>query len=421
MILAAYSFGRSCGPECLNPSSVRNTAVESTRKHRDSRQVWASSRAAVVVCALWLPLGVPAQDGAAVTGRAAPHEAASARAVWPGEDRNPGFRAAWEALGADDLAAVRAILRELGESAARGTLERMLAAQTQIPVSGVEFRPHDGPREQPFRVARNGTPLVMVQVNGTQLEIGLDTGAGLTVLTESVAARVGARPLEGIRPEAINSLGETTTARLATVELTVAGVRLANLPVLVVPDDRLEARMLGVTLFSFDGLLGWNALKLTHTEFDFGRAKYTIKSSAPMCGGRNLWSIGLQPMIEASVGGRRVLAKIDTAASRSWLTATAAIADQEHESIGRVGIEAGAGSARIAGISALKDVDVAVGAHSVKLSELRIRPTQGLDPVHHLTVGQDVLKNTTLAIDGPCGRFSVRGDSRAARPGGHER
>ena len=129
-------------------------------------------------------------------------------------------------------------------------------------------------------------------VNGVRVEMGVDTGAGFSVIAQSVARKVKARPLEGIAPKVGDSLGKSVNADLFVVDLVIGGMEARDLPVLVVEDARLRASVLGVTLFAFDALVGWNALSHSRLVVDFEAKKLSIGPPLRDCPSRNLFSLG---------------------------------------------------------------------------------------------------------------------------------
>jgi len=343
-------------------------------------------------------------ESAQPTGRASVPPAVS---VWPGAVSEPRLHEAWQALGADDIDRARALISGLEASLERTALERALTAQTAIAPPTVTFDKGDGRTPSRFRAARNRTPLITVRANDVDLEVGLDTGAGLSVITETVARKIRAVPFTAASPQTIDSLGESVASRMATISLGLSGAEFRDLVVLVVPDERLRASLLGITLFSFDGLLGWNALKLTRTEIDFAQSTLSISSASTTCGMRNLWSVGYQPLIEATVNGQPLLALIDSGARSSSLTDAGVSAISNPDVSDRTRIAAGASGVKVRATSTLANAKVSIGGHEVGLSELPVRPIRGNEPLQRMTVGMDVLQGTRLILDGPCGEFSV--------------
>jgi predicted aspartyl protease len=243
----------------------------------------------------------------------------SAAALWPGGARELALAQAWQRAGAGDAAGARALLASVAESEAKGLLARLLAGDDALPAAELRFVSTTA--RSSLRTGRNGGPIVDATINGVAIELGVDTGAGLSVITESTARRVVARDLDGPRPKVLDSLGESVEARLALVDLALPGVEFRGLPVLVMRDENLSARVLGLTLFAFDGLLGWNALGLVRVELDFGRGEMTLRPTRAPCDGRNLWSVGSKLLVEAAADGVPTLALVDTGARRSWAVA----------------------------------------------------------------------------------------------------
>ena len=86
-------------------------------------------------------------------------------------------------------------------------------------------------------VSENGVRLP-VSVNGKTVNWLLDTGANITLLSESEAQMLGLNP-QGISGQAADLAGGKTTARtVVAARMTIGGTEFRNVPMLVVPDGQ---------------------------------------------------------------------------------------------------------------------------------------------------------------------------------------
>ncbi|MDH5285538.1 MAG: retroviral-like aspartic protease family protein [Betaproteobacteria bacterium] len=327
----------------------------------------------------------------------------SAAVLWPGGARDVALAQAWQRAGAGDAAGARSLLAGVAESEEKGLLARLLAGDDTLPAAELRFAPRAA--RTLLRTARNGVPIVDATINGVAVELGVDTGAGLSVITESTARRVAARSLDGPRPKVLDSLGEGVEARLAIVDLALPGVEFRGLPVLVMRDENLSARVLGVTLFAFDGLLGWNALGLARVELDFDRGEMTLRPTRAPCDGRNLWSVGSKPLVEAAVDGVPTLALVDTGARRSWLVAAGGAGAEAAPENSR--LVAGASGARVVGVRTREDVRVAAAGRILAMRTLDERPARDRVPLQRATLGMDFVGRGAAVLDRGCGEFAL--------------
>lgn len=258
-----------------------------------------------------------------------------------------------------------------------------------------------------MRRARSGTPLLMARINGVAIELGLDTGAGLSVISESVAERVGARAGKEGAPKVKDSLGREIPGRLARVSLELGAMRHDDLPVLVLPDDRLQARLLGMfTLFSFDGLVGWHAIAPARTTIDFDSRTIRFSRPSASCAERKIWSRAFKPIVQAIVGGRSVDGFLDTGARASWGLQGREAWRGAFDTLPGAGLIAGAGGAEVRIQDKATDVLVETGGRSTRLESLAFRKGPP-DAPHDITLGMDVLGTGIVVLDLACGDFTL--------------
>lgn len=307
---------------------------------------------------------------------------------------------AWRAAASGRIDEARSLLSQLPSTPSTRRLERILVEQSAVPVPHVRFEASSA--SVAFRAARNGTPIVEVSLNGARFEMGLDTGAGFSVITQSVARKVNARPLEGIAPKVEDSLGQSVNAALFVVDLVIGGMEARNLPVLVVEDARLRASVLGVTLFSFEGLVGWNALSQSRLVVDFEAKKLSLGPPLRDCPARNLFSLGFKPLVEIRLNERPMLALVDLGARTSFaLSGAPELAGGTPETQ----IIAGASGSTVQPVSVLRDVSVELPGRKTSLAKLSVRERGAVDALNSVTVGLDVIGAGTLILDFPCGEF----------------
>lgn len=158
-------------------------------------------------------------------------------------------------------------------------------------------------------------------VQGKRQQAVIDTGANLSVVTATVAGKLGLRILEG--PASIRSATrENVPVRLAVAEeLEIAGTRLSNVVFLVLDDKQLELPVPGG--YRIDAIIGYPVLRA------LGRIRFGIDgtmtvlppgpSSVSLQG--NLRAIGNDLFVETVVGGSRIPLHLDTGASSTTLFA----------------------------------------------------------------------------------------------------
>jgi aspartyl protease family protein len=92
---------------------------------------------------------------------------------------------------------------------------------------------------------------VEARVDGRRLDFMLDTGASLIALTVTDAARIGIRPARGdytARVRTANGTVKAAQVQIGTIE--IDGIRVNDVPALVLPDEALSENLLGLSFLS---------------------------------------------------------------------------------------------------------------------------------------------------------------------------
>ena len=104
-------------------------------------------------------------------------------------------------------------------------------------------------------LSADGHYWLTAQVNGEPVEFMIDTGATLTAVSTSVAARTGLEPRRGGLPVRLSTANGTVTAKLATVdELRFGNIAARGLDAVIAPNLG-DTSVIGMNLLS--RLRGW--------------------------------------------------------------------------------------------------------------------------------------------------------------------
>lgn len=258
---------------------------------------------------------------------------------------------------------------------------------------------------------RSGSPMpvVPVAVNGTPIRMGLDTGAGLTVIGHEVADAIGARRL-GARTGARDAHGEGVQVELAVVDLDIAGLRIRRHPVLVIDSARLRFTVAGVEMAGFEGVLGWNALGRLRTTIDNEANTVTFEASA----GKDrppgdLFWIG-EPYVRArAANGLPLTLFLDTGASRTALASPLARAAGLAAGEARSTLVMAAGGSRKVDVTVHRSAMLHVGGTRVAFGELQsFAPRATGYAVRDGVLGGDALLRGKVVIDPTARELTIR-------------
>jgi len=242
--------------------------------------------------------------------------------------------------------------------------------------------------------------MVPVGVNAAGAMMGVDTGAGLTVIGSHLANAAGAKRL-GARTGARDANGDGVGVELALVDLVLGGIRIERHPVLVMDSARLRFQLAGNEVAGFDGVLGWNTLARLRMTLD--NAKHTItfeRSMGNARGGGDLFWIG-EPYVRARAGnGLPLTLFLDTGASHTALAAPVAAGAGFTGGERKSTQVTGAGGSRNVDVSVYRNAPLHVGGARVVFGEIHsIEPRSSGYAVRDGVLGADVLASGTIVVD----------------------
>lgn len=238
-----------------------------------------------------------------------------------------------------------------------------------------------------------GLPRAQVAINGQLQEAVLDTGANLSVVSASTAARLGLRML-GEAGVGSSSRQVVATKVAVADRLELAGLVLENVAFLVLDDDQLEMPVPGG--YRIDAIIGFPVFRAMQ-RVRFGHDGFLRPEPGPGDAGApaNLALAGSDLFVEARVGGIEVPLHLDSGGSASSLSPRFAQAHPQvlqglAESRQRL---AGAGGATELAIANWRDARIEIGGRTTVLAQLPVALRDSDDVRVHTqgVLGWDVL------------------------------
>jgi hypothetical protein len=137
----------------------------------------------------------------------------------------------------------------------------------------------------------------------------IDSGAVLSILSASLANAIPVRRLGEIEGVFAGLLGEPISVRFGVIDkLEIGGMHIANVPVAIMPDDKMKFVVAGKKEFKMDLLLGAHFLKEFRMELDFRRNLVTLVRLTPVmrkpAGDQNLFYDQFRPAIRGTLNRR---------------------------------------------------------------------------------------------------------------------
>jgi hypothetical protein len=136
----------------------------------------------------------------------------------------------------------------------------------------------------PLRIGRPDVPRVEVTVNKSTNVIAIvDSGAVMSIVSRKFASSVPIRKLGNFEGTFSGLLGEPIQVEFGMIDsLQIGKMTIENVPVAIMPDDKMKFVVTGKNEFSIEFLLGAHLLKEMRIELDFRRnqALFTHLTSA---------------------------------------------------------------------------------------------------------------------------------------------
>ena len=173
-----------------------------------------------------------------------------------------------------------------------------------------------------LKTSRNplGSRMVELTVNGVHELWLLDTGANQTLVTQSLAKRLGLTPLPGEAPIGSGLTGRTSSVQAAVLPaLNLGGATLSNVAIVIIDDANLRIGS-GPDAYQINAILGYPIFKalgvITFTRDEFRAGDAAEKDIR----GVRMYMRGLTPAIECEVEGQPLIFTFDTGASNTDLS-----------------------------------------------------------------------------------------------------
>ena len=175
------------------------------------------------------------------------------------------------------------------------------------------YRLAGGPRSDELRmkIGRPDVPRIDVRLDKspTPVVAVIDSGAVMSIISQRLATQIGVKRLAVSRGTFYGLLGEPISVDFAMVDtLDLGDIELANVPVAIMPDDKMRFLVTGKKEFKIDFLLGANLLKEFRLEFDFDRSRVTFTKLTSVdkhpVDDQNLFFDGFRPHVRGTINKR---------------------------------------------------------------------------------------------------------------------
>lgn len=152
-------------------------------------------------------------------------------------------------------------------------------------------------------------PRLGARINGHPTVAIIDSGAVHTIISRSFAAESGIRPIGDFQGTFYGLVGQPIPVSFGLIDdLTIDGMRIRNVPVAIMADDKLRFFIVDRSTFDIDLLFGSMFLKEFRLRFDNARSLVRLEYLRPEArrpaDHQNLFFIGFRPFVHAAVNRR---------------------------------------------------------------------------------------------------------------------
>ncbi|WP_158290489.1 aspartyl protease family protein [Halobacillus salinus] len=225
----------------------------------------------------------------------------------------------------------------------------------------------------PMKMSQSGSPTIEVILNGTKVTLWLDTGAGMSVLSRSLAqlCQVPTLDIEALNVK--NSSNQSVSSQLAIVDsLNIKGVHVKHQPTLLLQDQLLQFEIPKTSeVMKIDGIIGWDVIQHLHLEIDYKNRSVCIQKSDPKDLPANLFFCGA-PVVKASSEQETPLYfGLDTGAGKSHFSPPL-LSKLPTTQLSKKTVHAGGvGDMKEREVQRLKQLDILLASTPIRLFDVR--------------------------------------------------
>ena len=165
-----------------------------------------------------------------------------------------------------------------------------------------------------FKKNEKGRITIPVVCNGVNGMFEFDTGASYSVISESIADRMGIKPIDG-SIQILPATGNYINAKLGVADsLRIGEILFENIVFAIVDDEQLS-------LNNIHGIIGFNLInQMKEIRIDFKKGNIFFPVTPVKLDLRNLYLAGSMPVVRLKSGLDTLLFQLDTGAIQSIYT-----------------------------------------------------------------------------------------------------
>lgn len=141
----------------------------------------------------------------------------------------------------------------------------------------------------PMKRSISGSPTIDVMINGRKKCFWLDTGAGMTVISDSIVKECGMNLIENEELKVGNSTNQNINTDLAIIDsIVIDDLTISNQSTLVIASDLLKIPIPhSEKTMEIQGIIGWDIIQYLHLEIDYRQEQVIIQKHRRKEGEKN--------------------------------------------------------------------------------------------------------------------------------------
>ncbi|WP_249879067.1 aspartyl protease family protein [Niallia circulans] len=265
----------------------------------------------------------------------------------------------------------------------------------------------------PMKRSISGSPTIDVMINGRKKCFWLDTGAGMTVISDSIVKECGMALIENEDLEVGNSTNQNFNSDLAIIDtIVIDDLTILNQSTLVLASDLLKIPIPhSEKVMEIDGIIGWDIIQYLHLEIDYRQEKVMIQNHRQIDGEKNNLFFCGYPIIKGKGKNQVPLYfGLDTGANKSHFGKTLLSKIDELKIDKTIKYSGGLGDVKEREIDTIETLSIYLDENQfITLKNVRETLTDlaaffKLDGVF----GMDIAHNGSLVIDYPNRHFELK-------------
>lgn len=255
------------------------------------------------------------------------------------------------------------------------------------------------------------TPVIGVYVNGIKKYFIVDTGVSISAVSSEVAKECGL--IKGATSMGMIDANNVTKKNSAIPsyieELNISNMKIINHPVFI--SNNLKIKILGITVYKIDGIIGWNFLQKLKVNINYKKKEILFSRSVKNeVKEKRLFGIGT-PFIAADLlNGKKIFLHFDTGANSISLSDNAQKKIEEKISSEKTITSFSVNKNKKIKVGVIKNFSFFIGDYKlnypkINISKLKISP----ENLIHLDgrIGNSSFLNDSIIFDYQNGIFEI--------------